>query len=421
MSIKKMGARGIYWCSFYPAPGAPRVRQSLHTSDKAEAQRAEARLKLEYEEKAKRVGEGITLGEAFKHAMRVRDSWRSAKRVDEIHQIYSLVVSYFGENATLSSLTDEAVIKYGEYLFDRGLAGGTINTRLSLINVMFESAIKYKKFDGRKPVFERYKVGANRRRLVTPQEEALMVSLLQAHGTQAADAMADLVMVLGDTGMRLSEGLGVVPDNINKEASVVLIRQTKNGEDRIIPLTERALGILIKRAHASPMFHTLTVNAADALWTKMRKKMGLADENEFVIHALRHTFASTLANAGVDAFRIQKVMGHKTITTTQKYVKVSSASLTGLSDIMAKRTVEVSPKVSPKGVQKTTLGDLLSLGKSGISASYTESRDQTGMASMSFMGRIGKPQDIAGVVLFLVSDDAGWVTGQNISASGGLA
>ena len=43
------------------------------------------------------------------------------------------------------------------------------------------------------------------------------------------------------------------------------------------------------------------------------------------------------------------------------------------------------------------------------------------MASMSFMGRIGKPQDIAGVVLFLVSDDAGWVTGQNISASGGLA
>ncbi len=43
------------------------------------------------------------------------------------------------------------------------------------------------------------------------------------------------------------------------------------------------------------------------------------------------------------------------------------------------------------------------------------------MANMSFMGRIGEPEDIARVVLFLVSDDAGWVTGQNISASGGLA
>ena len=43
------------------------------------------------------------------------------------------------------------------------------------------------------------------------------------------------------------------------------------------------------------------------------------------------------------------------------------------------------------------------------------------MANMSFMGRIGEPEDIARVVLFLVSDDAGWVTGQNISASGGVA
>ncbi|SCY08858.1 3-oxoacyl-[acyl-carrier protein] reductase [Nitrosospira sp. Nl5] len=43
------------------------------------------------------------------------------------------------------------------------------------------------------------------------------------------------------------------------------------------------------------------------------------------------------------------------------------------------------------------------------------------MASMSFLGRIGEPADIARVVLFLVSDEAGWVTGQNISASGGVA
>jgi|SRR6187455_1511282 3-oxoacyl-[acyl-carrier protein] reductase len=43
------------------------------------------------------------------------------------------------------------------------------------------------------------------------------------------------------------------------------------------------------------------------------------------------------------------------------------------------------------------------------------------MASMSFQGRVGEPEDIARVVLFLVSDEAGWVTGQNISASGGAA
>lgn len=43
------------------------------------------------------------------------------------------------------------------------------------------------------------------------------------------------------------------------------------------------------------------------------------------------------------------------------------------------------------------------------------------MAGMSFLGRVGEPGDIASVVLFLVSEEAGWVTGQNISASGGVA
>jgi 3-oxoacyl-[acyl-carrier protein] reductase len=41
-------------------------------------------------------------------------------------------------------------------------------------------------------------------------------------------------------------------------------------------------------------------------------------------------------------------------------------------------------------------------------------------AQMAAMGRLGQPQDIADVVVLLVSDDARWVTGQNIRANGGL-
>lgn len=37
-----------------------------------------------------------------------------------------------------------------------------------------------------------------------------------------------------------------------------------------------------------------------------------------------------------------------------------------------------------------------------------------------WMGRLGQPEDIAGAVMMLLSDDAGWVTGQVIEASGGL-
>jgi 2-hydroxycyclohexanecarboxyl-CoA dehydrogenase len=36
------------------------------------------------------------------------------------------------------------------------------------------------------------------------------------------------------------------------------------------------------------------------------------------------------------------------------------------------------------------------------------------------MKRLGRPEDIAGVVAFLASDDAGFITGQTLSVSGGL-
>ena len=43
------------------------------------------------------------------------------------------------------------------------------------------------------------------------------------------------------------------------------------------------------------------------------------------------------------------------------------------------------------------------------------------IAAMSVLNRVGETGEIAELVLFLVSNEAGWVTGQNISASGGMA
>ncbi len=42
------------------------------------------------------------------------------------------------------------------------------------------------------------------------------------------------------------------------------------------------------------------------------------------------------------------------------------------------------------------------------------------MANMAALGRLGNVQDIAQIVLFLVSDEACWITGQNIGANGGI-
>jgi len=42
------------------------------------------------------------------------------------------------------------------------------------------------------------------------------------------------------------------------------------------------------------------------------------------------------------------------------------------------------------------------------------------MVAITPLGRIGQPEDIAKVAVFLASDDASWVTGERITAAGGL-
>ena len=45
---------------------------------------------------------------------------------------------------------------------------------------------------------------------------------------------------------------------------------------------------------------------------------------------------------------------------------------------------------------------------------------KTLMATLTALGRVGQPSDIGGIVTFLCSNDAGWITGQRIEASGGI-
>lgn len=55
---------------------------------------------------------------------------------------------------------------------------------------------------------------------------------------------------------------------------------------------------------------------------------------------------------------------------------------------------------------------------------FTEGKTQEvidRLAGMAALGSIGEPIDIARIVLFLVSDEASWLTGQNIGANGGFA
>jgi len=62
--------------------------------------------------------------------------------------------------------------------------------------------------------------------------------------------------------------------------------------------------------------------------------MGLEKDNEFCIHALRHTCASRLVNAGVDLYVVKELLGHSSIQITERYAHLNPVKLVQAMEVL---------------------------------------------------------------------------------------
>ena len=142
---------------------------------------------------------------------------------------------------------------------------------------------------------------------------------------------------LYSSGIRISEleGLNVFDVDFDKK----LIRVTgKGNKERIVPIGEKALTAImdyrkrlkvetgIGEGHNMPLFlnknhKRLTGRSISRILEKAAKECGLLIPVS--PHALRHTFATHMLDAGADLRVVQELLGHRSLSTTQKYTHVS--------------------------------------------------------------------------------------------------
>jgi integrase len=86
---------------------------------------------------------------------------------------------------------------------------------------------------------------------------------------------------------------------------------------------------------------------AEQIESARRVRALLKMPSDFVPHSLRHTFGTRLGESGADAFIIMKLMGHSTVTVSQRYVHPSPAAIELAYERMTAMNLRRLPTNSP--------------------------------------------------------------------------
>lgn len=309
---------GVWWASINCK--GKRVRKSLETTDKKLAQAIEAKIRTEIVEGKyfeKSTGDNKTLNDMMEkfmkeHAPKVSVNTQKSYSVSLTH-----LSSFFGDSR-LTKITPKMVCDYKVLRYSEGVKPATINRELAMLSKALNLAVKE---------WEWMKENNKRDRWLTEDEERRLLE-------NSPQWLRDILVFALHTGLRQDELLSLQWNRVDLFRKIIIIQESKNGKPRTIPLNQIALDILTEKARvrnlrsdlvfpSSAMTKINCQNLIRAFNIAVRK----ADIHNFRFHDLRHTFATRLAQRGIDLYKISKLLGHYSIEMTERYAHHCPESL----------------------------------------------------------------------------------------------
>lgn len=277
-----------------------------------------------------------TLRKAFDKTVEIR--WANSKNETKARATAEEALEFFGDDRLLDTIKTADVDDYVAHLRNKQRNGpATINRKLAALSAMFTDAADR---DGctRKPRIIRQPEPTHRIRYLTTEEEMMALSLFQQWGQLH---VRDAVVVLIDTGMRVGELLAMQVKDVDLKENIISIWQNKGDLPRSVPMTDRVRQIIQARCDRSRglVFFDLRREVLRYYWDRVRSALDLDNDDQFVPHALRHTCATRLVQAGVSLFVVQKLLGHSTITVTQRYAHLAQSNLQGAIDVLQGKAI----------------------------------------------------------------------------------
>ena len=159
-----------------------------------------------------------------------------------------------------------------------------------------------------------------------------------------------ILMTAYAAGLRVSEATHLKVTDIDSQRMMLRVEQGKGMKDRYVMLSPRLLDVLRtywKSARPTQwMFpgevpgQPITREAVGLACQKARRDAGIT--KPITPHALRHAFATHLLESGADLRTIQLLLGHRSLATTARYLKVATTTVCATTS-----PFDLLPKVEP--------------------------------------------------------------------------
>lgn len=296
---------------------------------------AREREKAEREKKKLAVTE-MSIGEFLeKHYLPVIQASKRTWKTDWQRICRDILPTF--RNIPIKECSTEMVQSFLNKLAERGLAPATVRHYMAILRHSFNVASQIKIegvpiFAGQNPAHGiKLAVPHNARERYLQREEA--DRLIEAAANLRSPDLRDAIILCLNTGLRYGELMRMRWLDVDFPARFLTVPdEDKRKPGGKIPLNDTAIALLLERKelvkksdlvfppYAGGQYRTNLSHMFGRLVNELGLNDGITDpRHKVVFHTLRHTFASWLALAGTDIYRIKSLMRHKTLTMTMRY------------------------------------------------------------------------------------------------------
>ena len=248
----------------------------------------------------------------------------------------------------------ENIREYLSYLYRQKVKKVTVNRKVSSLRAFYKYVLRTGKIKNNPA--EMIQTLKTEKYMPTFLSVDEMFELLKAQDESSVLSLRNRAMleIFYSSGLRLSELAGLDLNDLDFNQKLVKVRG-KGRKERIVPVGGPALkavqeylgkigeirkdtsGDIVKK----PLFlnargERITTRSIARIVNEMTSKSGIG--RKISPHALRHSFATHLLNAGADLRSIQELLGHESLSTTQKYTAVNINRMMEIYDKAHPRT-----------------------------------------------------------------------------------